>query len=145
MPKRITDRRLDPPKLTLSLPPDSLDQLHELLARIRHKKTSVRLGKRSIDALAEMLGAPRQTAVYSISQLASEHAINPSTLTRLAKSLGFDGFSSFQSLFRDHVTGSGHFYTDRVDHLRETTSQDASASSVANRVGQDEIEIFPAC
>ena len=56
----------------------------------------------------------------SISELAASLGVNPSTLTRLAKRLGFEGFSDFQSVFRDAIASEPrYFYSRQADHLLE--------------------------
>ncbi|WP_312016692.1 MurR/RpiR family transcriptional regulator [Bradyrhizobium sp. BR 10261] len=57
--------------------------------------------------------APEQSAVRSISELADQFGINPSTLTRLAKRLGFEGFSDFQAVFRKAIADDQQYFYSR--------------------------------
>ncbi len=50
--------------------PKSIQELQQLLQAISAKTSSVRLGRRSQEALAELLTRPEQAAFQSINQLA---------------------------------------------------------------------------
>ncbi len=96
--------------------PQSLTALKALLGAIQAGEADIRLGPRAFRTLAGMVDAPRQAAVYSISQLAEVLGVNPSTLTRLSKRLGYTGFAEFQAVFRQHVAREGCFYSDRAGY-----------------------------
>ncbi|MGD9913267.1 MAG: MurR/RpiR family transcriptional regulator [Rhizobiaceae bacterium] len=49
---------------------------------------------------------PGEVALGTISQVAEQAGVQPSTLVRFAQMFGYSGFSEFQSLFKDHVKGS---------------------------------------
>ena len=49
---------------------------------------------------------PGEVAVGTISQVASQAGVQPSTLVRFAQAFGFAGFSDFQLLFKAHVRGA---------------------------------------
>lgn len=50
---------------------------------------------------------PSEVALGSISAVADQAGVQPSTLVRFAKLFGYAGFSDFQELFKAHVKGSG--------------------------------------
>lgn len=56
-------------------------------------------------------------AVQSISEIARNQGVDPSTLTRLSQRLGFQGFSDLQQLFCDHVVARSGYYTDRAQRI----------------------------
>ena len=49
---------------------------------------------------------PSDVALGTISRVASQAGVQPSTLVRFAQIFGFSGFSDFQLLFKEHVKGS---------------------------------------
>lgn len=75
------------------------------------------LGARTRRVLTLMLESPQRVAVSTISQLAEELAVNASTLTRLAKRLGYQGFNDLQAVFRRELTEGRHFYSDQANLL----------------------------
>ena len=95
----------------ITSPPHNLEELRALVGRIRRGVAGFRLGNRASDALAQLVDAPRQTAISSISELAEATGVNPSTLTRLTHKLGYKGFHEFQDVFRRSIAsgsdGSG--------------------------------------
>jgi hypothetical protein len=54
----------------------------------------------------DLADQPEQAAVRSISEFASLLGVNPSTLTRPAKRLGYGGFSDFQGIFREAIANA---------------------------------------
>ncbi len=129
--KHVTDA-------TAANPPSSLDELRELVGVIQKQEASTRLGTRTFRTLAGMIDAPRQTAVMSITQLADNLNVNASTLTRLAKRLGYQGFSEFQDVFRRHFANEGEFYTNRVNQILKDSSGDNENLSLVARIAKDE-------
>lgn len=49
---------------------------------------------------------PGDVALGTISSVATQAGVQPSTLVRFAKTFGFAGFSDFQEIFKEHVKGS---------------------------------------
>lgn len=98
-------------------PARDLDQLQQLLGRIKQQKSSIKLGSRSFRTLTGMIDNPRHTALSSISEIARDMNVNASTLTRLSKRLGYRGFSEFQNVFREHISQEPHFYSDKLSRL----------------------------
>lgn len=97
--------------------PETLEQLTELLVAIGQGEADIRLGPKAHDVLARLVAQPEQVAVGTISSLAEQVGVNASTLTRLAKNLGYGGFSEFQALFRQTVTEGADFYSQQADKL----------------------------
>lgn len=96
-------------------PPLDVNSLHQLAIEIKQNKSSVRLGVKAMQALGSLLAQPNKTAFLSITQLAAQQNISPSTLTRLVKRLGFQGFADFQRLFRESLTQqSNPFYSTQA-------------------------------
>ena len=74
--------------------PTSLDGLRELIAR-----DSGRLTPRMRDAARHALEHPKDMALSTIATIAAAADMAPSAFVRMAKALGFDGFSDLQRLF----------------------------------------------
>lgn len=131
----ILARKQTTRKRRLRRAPASLQELRELLARFRAGEGLATPGEKSIAALSFMLDNPTEAAVYSISRLAEELGVNPSTLTRLAKLLGFPGFSAFQALFRAELTHPGAPFSERASHWLNVESP----LDTLQRVAKDEL------
>ena len=120
-------------------PAKDLDELQYLLGRIKQRKSSIKLGRRSFSTLTGMIDNPRHTALSSISEIAREMNVNASTLTRLSKRLGYSGFSEFQNVFREHISQEPNFYSDKLNRLLSDENPDEykNLSLIAN-VAHDE-------
>lgn len=117
--------------------PNNLTELRKVISDLQSGRCDVKLGNRTIGVFKGMVSSPRQSAVYSISELANSFGVNPSTLTRLAKSLGYSGFASFQQVFRQHVANSGHFYSDSPTPLNEKSSASHQELATIDSVAKD--------
>lgn len=95
--------------------PHDLPALEQLAIQIRLNQAPIRLGEKARAALTVLLKHPENTALLSITELAQQLNINASTLTRLAKRLGFSGFAEFQRLFRNSLSPSAPaFYSNQA-------------------------------
>lgn len=74
--------------------PTNLDELRELIAR-----ESERLTPRMRDAARHALEHPNDVALSPIATVAAAAGMAPSAFVRMAKALGFDGYSDLQRLF----------------------------------------------
>jgi DNA-binding MurR/RpiR family transcriptional regulator len=74
--------------------PNNLDELRELIAR-----ESERLTPRMRDAARHALEHPNDVALSPIAAVAAAAGMVPSAFVRMAKALGFDGYSDLQRLF----------------------------------------------
>src|SRR3546814_10961075 len=97
--------------------PRNLEELRELVVRIRRDEAEVSLGGKAFDVLAKLVEAPEQAAVRTISELGAVLSVNASTLTRLAKRLGIDGVHDFQSVFPQAIPPDHpHYSTPPAGH-----------------------------
>ena len=123
---------------TVTKPPRTVEELRALAIRIGRNETEISLGAKAHDVFAKLVDAPEQSAVRSISELAELLGVNPSTLTRLAKRLGYDGFSEFQSVFRDAVANDQrHFYSRQAGRLLSTRPDTATELEVFERLARE--------
>ncbi|HJL53674.1 MAG TPA: MurR/RpiR family transcriptional regulator [Arenicellales bacterium] len=118
-------------------PPDNLDELRELVGELNRGTAGVRLGPKAIKVLAGLVEAPRETAISSITQLASIYKVNASTLTRLSKSLDYRGFSQLQELFRSHLMADNNFYSGETARLLTDPNDASEAITQLARVTAD--------
>lgn len=120
------------PEEAVAEPPRTIEDLRALALSIGRDEAGFSLGAKAHDVFAKLVEAPEQSAVRSISELADQFGINPSTLTRLAKRLGFEGFSDFQAVFRKAIANEQqYFYSRQAGRLMATPS-----------VGNAEVEAF---
>ena len=93
-------------------PPRDVQELRDLMLRISRGEAPLSLGPKAQNALAEILDLRGDPALLSITALAEKLAVNPSTLTRLARNLGYSGFGAFQQVLLDaSMSAPGDFYT----------------------------------
>lgn len=119
------------------LPPQNLEALRGLVGALSRGTSKVRLGAKALKTVAGLVEAPRETAISSITQLAEIHGVNPSTLTRLSTSLGYQGFSQLQDLFRSHLMAETDFYSGQTDRLLADRDAGPGAISQLARVTAD--------
>ena len=118
--------------------PGTIEELRDLTLRIRRKEIDIALGSKALDVLARLVDTPEQTAVRTISELADGQGVNASTLTRLAKRLGYAGFSDFQSVFRQAIADDErYFYSRQAGRLMSVTRGEREEVHVLERIGQE--------
>jgi len=106
-------------------PPQTMAGLRELMLRIGRDEAPIALGPKARDALARILDLRGDPALLSITALADKLEVNPSTITRLARNLGYAGFGAFQQVLLDaSMAAPGDFYTRQAQVALE--SGDAS-------------------
>ena len=103
--------------------PTNLDELRELIAR-----ESERLTPRLRDAARHALEHPNDVALNSIASVAAAAGMAASAFVRMAKALGFDGYSDLRRLFiaplQDAVKPT---FRERIRHYRGEQALDNPA------------------
>lgn len=100
------------PPPTQARPPETLDALRALMVAIARGEAPISLGAKARQALGRILDLTGNPALLSITSLAEVLGVNPSTLTRLAHSLGYSGFPAFQQvLLTASMAPPGEFYS----------------------------------
>lgn len=116
----------------------TIEELRELVVSIKRDKTAMSLGSKAQDVFARLVEAPEQSAVRSITELAAQFGVNPSTLTRLAKRLGFAGFSDFQAVFRDAIADdSRYFYSRQAGRLLATPTGRGDETAIVEQLARE--------
>lgn len=77
-----------------------------------------RLPKRIAQIAAYALDNPDEIAFGTAASIAASAGVQPSTLIRFSQHLGFDGFTSLQSVFRERLRERTSSYEDRLMALR---------------------------
>ena len=117
-----------------ALVPERPETLDQLMTQIEQKHASMPKRLREIGNF--VLGHPEAIALSTLAELASETDIATSAFVRFAQTLGFDGFSQMQALFRQQVRSSWPQYASRLSDMADVNPADhfeaLSASAVAS-------------
>lgn len=105
-------------------PPASLEDLRALLIDITRGTSDIVLGTKARNALGQILDLQGSTDLLSITTLSEKVGTNPSTITRLARSLGFENFGAFQkALFATSAPQPGAFYLKQAQSALSSGDQ----------------------
>ena len=74
---------------------------------------------------------PDKIALGTVGSIASEVGVQPSTLVRFAQTLGFQGFSEFQAVYRRQLQQRWPDYQDRISSLRSKANGDPGTDLLA--------------
>lgn len=81
---------------------------------------------------------PDEIAVNSMRNVAAKAGVQPSTMLRLARQLGFEGYDQLRDLFRERVkAGSGSTWSGRARDLRKSGAS-SSGHALIDRLVADE-------
>ena len=129
----------------LPIRPETLDQL---VAQIETQHATMPKRLREIGSF--VLGHPEAIALSTLAELTAETDIATSAFVRFAQTLGFDGFTQMQAVFRQQVRSSWPQYASRLsdmahvepaDHLEAlSVSAVDSINRFANTVSMDTLE-----
>ena len=118
------------------MPPAATDQI---LARLAEVYTG--LSPQLRRAADYVLHNPNEVGVRSMRQVAEKASVNPNTLVRLARAIGFDGYQAFRRPFSERLSRGGEdFFPDRARWLQSLAAggshgqlyRDMAATSLAN-------------
>lgn len=88
------------------------------------------LPKRIAQVAAYALDNPDEIAFGTTASIAASAGVQPSTLIRFAQHLGFDGFTSLQSVFRERLRERNTTYEERLAALRNEAQNGATNRAV---------------
>ncbi|SFU03267.1 transcriptional regulator, RpiR family [Mesorhizobium sp. YR577] len=100
----------------MNIEPDLPRDYETLRAKILEQRQS--LPKRIAQVAAYSLDNPDEIAFGTAASIAASAGVQPSTLIRFSQHLGFDGFTSLQSVFRERLRERTTSYEDRLTTLR---------------------------
>ncbi len=93
--------------------PQDFDGLRDMILAQRDG-----LPKRIAQVAAYALDNPDEIAFGTAASIASSAGVQPSTLIRFAQHLGYDGFTSLQTVFRERLRERTGTYDERLNALR---------------------------
>ncbi|MEO1199648.1 MAG: MurR/RpiR family transcriptional regulator [Pseudomonadota bacterium] len=127
-----------------STPPASVDEMRALLMTIMRGESEIVLGKKAREAFGQILALHGSPDLLSITKLSQRVGTNPSTITRLAQNLGYEGFGDFQKvLFGSSPAVPGTFYLNKVqDALTDADSTVKQRATQLCRENQANIDRF---
>lgn len=125
-------------------PPASLEEMRALLIAIMRGESEIVLGKKAREAFGQVLDLHGSPDLLSITKLSHRIGTNPSTITRLARNLGYEGFGDFQKvLFGSASAIPGAFYLNKVrDALTDSDSTTRQRAAQLCHENQANIERF---
>lgn len=97
--------------------------LSELEDQIRNRYDE--LSKRLQQVAAYVLDNKNSVAFETVSAIAEQASVPPSTLIRFANAFGYSGFNEMKQLFRSNLLEETSNYTDRVRLLKEMSGDTA--------------------
>ena len=100
------------------LPPRAFEDFKSLVLDRRNE-----LPARLIQVAEYAVTHPDEVAFGTVASIAAAAEVQPSTLVRFAKALGYSGFSDLQSVFRNRLRERWPEYRERLTHLRETEGE----------------------
>ena len=96
-------------------PPADFDSLRHDIVNLR-----IKLPKRLKQAAVFALENPDEIAFGTAASIAQAANVQPSTLVRLAHQFGFDGFSHFQSIFKERLRVRTPSYEERLTQFEQS-------------------------
>ena len=97
-------------------PPDGVSLSYDEL-RVRISERHTRFSKRLRQVAEFALANPNDVALETVAVLADRAGVQPSTLIRFAKAMGFDGFSDMQRIFQMRLVDRYPSYAERIREL----------------------------
>lgn len=107
--------------------PRSFEELRHYIAA-NQSDLPKRLGQAAQFALAH----PDDIALGTAASVASAADVQPSTLVRLARHLGYEGFSDFQSVFRERLKNRASSYEERLRNIEKGITGDSYEGALLN-------------
>jgi DNA-binding MurR/RpiR family transcriptional regulator len=109
------------------LAPRNFEELKNLVAASQSS-----LPKRLAQAAQYALAHPNEIALGTAASIAAAAQVQPSTLVRLARHIGYDGFSDFQMVFRDRLKNRASTYEERLRKIEVGTAGDSYEGALLN-------------
>jgi DNA-binding MurR/RpiR family transcriptional regulator len=104
----------------VSTPPRNFDELKDHVAAGQSA-----LPKRLAQAAQFALSHPDEIALGTAASIAEAADVQPSTLVRLARHFGYEGFSDLQSVFRDRLKNRASTYEERLRKIETGLAGDS--------------------
>ncbi|MCE9683637.1 MurR/RpiR family transcriptional regulator [Halomonas alkalisoli] len=110
--------------------PRTIEELQALSIAISRGDTDLHLGPRAREVLSQLIELRGDQSLLSISSLARRLNVNPSTISRLARTLGYERFGELQSLLLSSgLTPARSFYRQHATTALAADKQDLQAQA----------------
>ena len=91
------------------------------MIKVGRGQSDIHLGPKALAALGKILNLQGDPALFSITSLAERLEVNASTITRLARNLGYPGFGAFQEvLIKASISSPGEFYSKKAQQTLQS-------------------------
>ena len=107
------------------IPPHAFNELRDLIIEKRDK-----LPRRLAQVAAYTIEFPDDIAFGTVGSISERAAVQPSTLVRFAKALGYSGFSELQAVFQQRLRDRPNNYEARLQAFDEHTSGHSPAMAL---------------
>lgn len=84
---------------------------------------------------------PKEMALNSMRTIASSAGLQSSTMHRLARELGFDGYESFRSVYRAWLTEGSSSFSERATALQKRSSSDEAEKLIRELLHADDAHL----
>ncbi len=113
------------------IPPHAFNELRDLIIEKRDK-----LPRRLAQVAAYTIEFPDDIAFGTVGSISERAAVQPSTLVRFAKALGYSGFSELQAVFQQRLRDRPNNYEARLQSLDEHTTGHSPAMVALDGFGE---------
>ena len=113
------------------IPPQAFNKLRDLIIERRDK-----LPRRLAQVAAYTIEFPDDIAFGTVGSISERAAVQPSTLVRFAKALGYSGFSELQAVFQQRLRDRPNNYDARLQALDAYVAGRSTAMAVLDGFGQ---------
>ncbi len=117
------------------IPPQTFNELRDLIVERRD-----RLPRRLAQVAAYTIECPDEIAFGTVGSISERAAVQPSTLVRFAKALGYSGFSELQAVFQQRLRDRPSNYEARLQALDAHTSGHSPAMAAIDGFSQAAIQ-----
>jgi DNA-binding MurR/RpiR family transcriptional regulator len=107
----------------INIAPETLSDLQNAITE-RYDSFSKRLRQ----VAQYLMDHPSEIAFGTVTVIAKDAQVHPSTLVRFANALGYSGFTEMQSLFQQKLLQDSPSYTERIRIARETLGDPGTQS-----------------
>lgn len=98
--------------------------------KVRIAERADDLPKRLTQVAAYALEFPDEIAFGTVASIAQSAKVQPSTLVRFSQSMGYQGFSDLQEVFRSKLRGRVMNYDERIEQLRQHGHASSQATAI---------------
>lgn len=119
-----------------TVPMSSRDKIFDPIADYELLREKIIAGRpqmpKRLAQVAEFsISHPDEVALGTVGSIAAKVGVQPSTLVRFAQSLGFQGFSDLQSIYRQKLKQRWPDYQERISSLRAKAPDDPGSDLLA--------------